>query len=230
MARLVDRLRHALDAERAFAASAAHELRTPIAGALAQIQRMIAGLRDPADRGRARDIEQTLKRLSALAEKLMQLSRVDAGVSRGDTAVDLLPVLDLVVSDCRMRLERPERLVYDKSPGEVLNAPMDMDAFAMAVRNLIDNAVLHGAAAGEVAVIVEPGGVVRVLNDGPLVPAATLHRLKRRFVRGETRAEGSGLGLSIVEQVMAQSGGRFELFSPTEGRAQGFEARLTLPG
>jgi two-component system OmpR family sensor kinase len=93
VARLVERLRAALDAERAFAANGAHELRTPIAGALARTQRMIAELSDPNDRRRARDVEVTLKRLSGLAEKLMQLSRVDAGVSLGDRDVDLVPVL-----------------------------------------------------------------------------------------------------------------------------------------
>lgn len=227
VARLVDRLRHALDAERAFAANAAHELRTPVAGALAQTQRLIAELPNASARARARDLEQTLKRLAALAEKLMQISRLDAGVSRADQPQDLLPVLDLVVRDAGNRLDEPERLVVTKAAA--LAAPMDLDAFAMALRNLIDNAIVHGAAGGRVEVIVEPGNIVRVLNDCPVVPAAVLHGLKRRFVRGATRAAGSGLGLSIVDQVMAQSGGRFDLHSPPQGRAAGFEARLTLP-
>jgi two-component system OmpR family sensor kinase len=62
VARLVERLRAALDAERAFAANSAHELRTPIAGALARTQRMIAEFGDPNDRRRAREVESTLKR------------------------------------------------------------------------------------------------------------------------------------------------------------------------
>jgi two-component system OmpR family sensor kinase len=230
VARLVDRLRHALDAERAFAATSAHELRTPIAGALALTQRLIAGLKDSADRLRARDIEQTLKRLAALAEKLMQLARLDAGVSRSDTVQDLLPALDLVVSDCRKRLDRPDRLIYVKPDGASLRGALDLDAFAMAARNLIDNAIVHGAPGGAIEVTIESGNVLRVVNEGPVVPATTLHGLKRRFARGETRAAGSGLGLAIVEQVMAQSGGRFDLASPAEDRDSGFEARLTLPG
>ena len=105
----MERLRAALDAERAFAANSAHELRTPIAGALARTERMIAELSDPNDRRRARDVEVTLKRLSGLAEKLMQLCRVDAGVSLGDRDVDLVPVLDMVVDDCAKRLDEPNR-------------------------------------------------------------------------------------------------------------------------
>ena len=191
VARLVERLRAALDAERAFAANSAHELRTPIAGALARTQRMIAELRDPDDRRRARDVEATLKRLSGLAEKLMQLSRADAGVSRGDRDVDLIAVLDLVVDDCAKRLGGPERLHYVKPAGASLMARMDMDAFATVVRNLIDNAANHGTAGGRVDVEVAPEGVIRIINDGPVVSPQVLAGLKRRFVRGETSSAGA---------------------------------------
>ncbi|MCX5497533.1 ATP-binding protein [Kaistia dalseonensis] len=225
---LLVRLRAALDAERAFAANSAHELRTPIAGALAQTQRMIAELDDPKDRRRARDVEATLKRLSKLAEKLMQLSRADAGVGQTETEVDLIPVLDIVVIDCAKLLDDPSRIHYQKPPGVRLLARMDMDAFAIAARNLIDNAAHHGEADGPVDIRVEPEGVVRVINNGPVVPPDVLAGLKRRFARGETGHTGSGLGLAIVETIMAQTGGRLDLLSPAEGRAGGFEARLVL--
>jgi two-component system OmpR family sensor kinase len=228
VAKLVERLRAALDAERAFAANSAHELRTPIAGALAQTQRLIAELSESKDRRRAREVEATLKRLSTLSEKLMQVSRADAGIGLADQPGDLTPVLDLVVAECAKRLDDPERIRYVKSDGVTLVAAMDMDAFAMAARNLIDNALAHGVAEGPVDVKVEADGVVRVINEGPAVPAETLARLKQRFARGDTRHAGSGLGLAIVETVMTQAGGKCELFSPAPGREDGFEARLTI--
>jgi two-component system, OmpR family, sensor kinase len=228
VASLIERLRAALDAERAFAANSAHELRTPIAGALAQTQRMIVELGDAKDRRRAREVEATLKRLSTLAEKLMQLSRVDAGLGNTDTAVDLIAVLDLVVADRARRLDEPERIRYVKPPGATLIARMDMDAFAMAARNLIDNAANHGPIDGRVDVKVEPHGVIRIVNEGAVVPPDVLAGLKSRFARGETRYAGSGLGLAIVETIMTQTGGKLELFSPALGRGDGFEARLTV--
>ncbi len=228
IARLMERLRSALDAERAFAANSAHELRTPIAGALAQTQRLIAQSSDPKDRRRARDMEGTLKRLSALAEKLMQISRVDAGLSLGEGEVDLIPALDLVVADCAKGVDEPGRIRYVKPPGAILVARMDLDAFAIAMRNLIDNAVNHGAPEGRVDVQVAPGGVIRIVNEGPIVPPDALAKLKERFIRGETRSAGSGLGLAIVETITAQTGGTLELFSPAPGRADGFEARLRV--
>jgi two-component system OmpR family sensor kinase len=228
VARLVERLRTALDAERAFSANSAHELRTPIAGALAQTQRMIADLGDPKDRRRGRKVETTLKRLSALAEKLMQLSRAEAGVGPGYEDVDLIPVLDLVVDDYAKRLGEPQRILYVKPVGASLIARMDMDAFAIAVRNLIDNAANHGPIDGAVEIRVESGGVIRIVNGGPPIAADVLVGLKRRFIRGETRHAGSGLGLAIVETIMTQIDGKLELFSPASSCTDGFEARLTV--
>ena len=226
VARLVERLRVALDAERAFSANSAHELRTPIAGALAQTQRLIAELDDVEHRRRARDVEGTLKRLSRLSEKLLQLSRVDAGISLRDEVVDLLPVLDVVVADASARLADGRTISYVKAEGAELVARMDADAFAMAVRNLLDNAALHGT--GAIEVRLERQGVVHVVNDGPVVPPAVLARLTQRFARGRTAVAGSGLGLAIVETIMEQSGGRLRLVSPATGRDDGFEARLEL--
>ncbi|MGH7107098.1 MAG: sensor histidine kinase [Acetobacteraceae bacterium] len=228
VARLVERLRAALDAERALAANSAHELRTPIAGALAQTQQLIAELHGAADRRRAREVEATLKRLSVLADKMMQLARVDAGVGLGAAEIDLVPALDLVVADCMRRIEAPGRVIYTKAKDARLVASMDMDAFAIAVRNLIDNAAAHGPAGGKIEVRVEAGRIVRVINEGSAVAADALVGLTRRFARGETHSAGAGLGLAIVETIMERTGGRLELFSPAPGRDDGFEGRLTL--
>lgn len=227
-ARLVERLRAALDAERAFSANSAHELRTPLAGALAQTQRLIAELRDGGERRRAREVEATLKRLSLLVERVMQLARVDAGVGIGTEEVDLIPALELVVADGRRRLGLPERLTYTKAEGAELMARMDMDAFTIAARNLIENAITHGPSDDEIAVRVEVGGIVRVINGGPPIAADALGRLTRRFVRGKTQSRGAGLGLAIVATLAERADGRLELFSPAPGRSDGFEARLTL--
>eukprot|EP01037_Dinobryon_pediforme_P015523 gene15523-15670_t len=228
VARLLERLRLALDAERSFAANSAHELRTPIAGALAQTQRLIAELHAPEDRRRARNLEATLKRLAGLAEKLMQISRVDAGFGQSEAAIDLVPVLDLVVGDCARRLDASDLISYQKSEGTTLVARMDMDAFAIAIRNLIDNAISHGAPAAKIDIKLEPNSVIRVINKGEIVPQQILERLKHRFTRGDSRSSGSGLGLSIVENIMQQTGGTLELLSPASGQADGFEARLTI--
>ena len=66
---------------------------------------------------------------------------------------------------------------------------------------------------------------VLVINDGPGVPPETLQKLVRPFERGITAAEGSGLGLSITQAIVAQAGGALELISPVAG-GRGFAAVL----
>lgn len=229
VARLMERLRHALDAERAFSANSAHELRTPIAGALAQTQRLLAATRDPEVKTRAREIESALKRLSRLSEKLLQLARADAGLGAGETQLDLKPILDIVVRDTASHWNADERIRYDPAAGPALPARLDPDAFAIMVRNLLDNALAHGPEGGEVTVTVDPGRVLRIVNGGPALPRDQLDALTHRFVRGGTKAVGSGLGLAIVRTIAEHCGCHLVLTSPAPGRTDGFEAALSLP-
>ncbi|WP_417307669.1 sensor histidine kinase [Devosia sp.] len=218
---LLDRLRAALSAERAFAANSAHEMRTPIAGSLAQVQRLIAELADGAPRERARQVAQSLARLGALAEKLLQLARAEAGMAPA-APHDLLPALRLLAAD------RGARVTLELTEGASLAAPLDIDAFGIVMRNLIDNALSHGAD-GNVTIRLAADNVVEVLNAAKTVPAETLAKLVQRFERGDATAPGTGLGLAIVTAILAQVGGTLELLSPAPGRADGFCARLTLP-
>ena len=221
---LIDRLSTALEAERAFAGNSAHELRTPIAGSLAQTQRLLAELKPGPSRDRALQIEASLLRLRHLSEKLLQLSRAEAGLGAAASPVDLAPALRLLVDD--FERSNPGRAELTIDPGADLRAAMDVDAFGIVIRNLLENADLYGA--GEPIRITATTGLVEVSNGGPAVPADKLAQLAKRFVRASSDARGSGLGLSIVESLMRQSGGRLELISPLRGRPDGFAARLFL--
>lgn len=228
VADLLTRLRAALDAERAFAASSAHELRTPIAGALAQTQLLANELGEGPGAERVKSVEGALHHLAQLSEKLLQLARLDAGFARSDTASDLLPVLQLVVRDLNAQKARHAPVRLKLEPGIALKAPIHPDAFAIAVRNLVHNALVHGDPKKPVDVVAGPGARIRVINAGPIVPPATMERIGERFVRGATDAQGTGLGLAIVQAIMAQIGGRLTLRSPAAERHEGFEAILDL--
>jgi two-component system OmpR family sensor kinase len=221
--RLLDRLRRALEAERSFTANSAHELRTPVAGALAQVQRLIVEATDEETRSRARQVEAALQRLARLSEKLMQLARAEGGRLQAEAPVDLAPILRMLVAD--MGREDGHRIELTLPNAEVM-ASIDPDAFAILARNLIENALHHGAQDAPVQVSLSPKGVLRVVNTGPVVPADVLGRLARPFERGPTDAHGSGLGLAIVAAIAAGTGGRLDLISPATGRADGFEAKF----
>lgn len=228
VASLIGRLKTAMDAERSFAASSAHELRTPIAGALAQTQQLALELGKGPGHERLRDIELALKSLGQLAEKLLQLSRLEAGFARTDQIVDLMPALDLVVRDFRARSGVGKRVNLRVSSGATLRAPINLDVFAIAVTNLIQNALLHGSHDHPITVALEETNVLRVTNAGAIVPAEILQTIGQPFRRGPTSSKGSGLGLSIVRSIMEQTGGTMVLHSPATGQKDGFEVVLTL--
>jgi len=210
--------------ERAFAANSAHELRTPIAGTLAQLQRLIAELEGHPEQDRARQVEQSLVRLRQLADRLLQLARADAGMARASGPAELLPALRVVVEDVRRRLpaDRPLQL-EERAPS--LLAPIDIDAFGIVMRNLIDNALAHGAVERPIEITQEEHAV-EVRNGGPVIPPPVLAGLTRRFERGTSRPGGVGLGLAIVETIMRQTGGELLLRSPAPGHSDGFSARI----
>jgi two-component system OmpR family sensor kinase len=228
--RLLDRLSRALDAERAFAANSAHELRTPVAAARAQAQLLAGEMKPGPAADRAAALAATLARLGRLVEKLLQLSRAASGVALAREETDLAQIARVVIDEYRGRKLDAARIVFEPDPPPPAAVYTDPDALGIVLQNLIDNALAHGDRSEPVTVKVGPGGAIAVANAGPVVPPESLATLTRRFVRGGTSAEGSGLGLSIVQAIMAQAGGRLELFSPARGRADGFEAALTFPG
>ncbi|MDR0808118.1 MAG: sensor histidine kinase N-terminal domain-containing protein [Gemmobacter sp.] len=219
--RLMQRMSRALAAERAFTSAAAHELRTPIAAALAQSQRLARELEQGPQKPRVMALEAELKRLARLAEKLLQLARAEgAGVLR-ETPGDLVPILALTLEDFRTE-GQGDRLRADL-PDEALSR-IDPDAFGILARNLIENALNHSPAGTAVEVVLAGSGRLSVANDGATIPPDTLARLKQRFERARTDGPGSGLGLAIAESIARSAGGRLELVSPIPGRPAGFLA------
>lgn len=225
--RLLDRLRQALQAERNLAAKSAHELRTPVAAALAQAQRMIIEAPDDATRERAEDMQTALWRLSRLTEKLMQLARAEGGRLLAEAPVNIAAILRMVVGEFRGQVDAADHIELTL-PDEPVSASIDADAFAILARNLIENALKHGASDTPVRVSMSAEGVLRVINAGAIAPPETLARLSEPFERGQTLVQGAGLGLAIAKTIAAGTGGRLELISPAGGREDGFEAKFSI--
>ena len=224
---LLARLREAFEAERSFAANAAHELRTPLAGAIAQAQRLRSETNDAAAKARATDIETTLKRLTRLSERLMQLARVEGGRLRMDQSADLRAVARVVVEDLgRMGSSGRISLTLPETP---VMSDIDPDAFGILCRNLVENALRHGAKNALVEVALTSDGNLIVANEGPVVPPAILDQLTARFERASATNDGSGLGLAIVAAIAERIGSPLVLKSPRPDSLSGFQASIKLP-
>lgn len=153
------------------------------------------------------------------------LNQIGHGLLQPAGPIDLAPILRLVLRDMGADAGR---LVISLPDGPVM-ATLDPDAFAILARNLIENALKHGAAGQPVQVALSTDGALAVRNAGPVVAPEVMAQLAQPFTRGATPAEGSGLGLAIARAIAAGSGGRLELSSPAPGQASGFEARF-MPG
>ena len=219
------RLDAALTAERRFAAHAAHELRTPIAAALAQAQRLQAEAGPGPAAERAAQLTAALGRLARLSEKLLQLSRAEGGSVRTGEEQDLAAAARLLLDEVartsgadRLRVTMPET-----GP----RAPLNPDAYAILLRNLVENALTHGVPGTPVTVELAADGGITVTNDADPVAPDLLARLTEPFARGKTGGEGTGLGLSIARAIATAADGRLDLASPPPGEARGFTARFS---
>jgi len=224
---LLERLRKALEAERSFTANSAHELRTPLAATLAQIQRLHHEAPEGPLRVRAAKIENALRELARLSEKLMQLAKAEGGGLLSETPQDLIPLLAHGVDEWNHRSGQRIEL---QLPGQAsVYSSIDPDAFGILLRNLIENALKYGAADQPIEVSLTEQAQLRVVNSGPAVPQSVLQHLTERFVRGHSEISGSGLGLAITKTIVQGVNARMKLFSPATGRQEGFEVCVWLP-
>lgn len=236
---LITRLNHlfadigrAMENERRFTADASHELRTPLAAIKAQAQVALGA--EATERDHAlRQIVAGCNRAAHLVEQLLTLARLDApSALSGTAALDLHAVAaDTLGLSAATSVERGSPLALRETEGAPVTIRGDPVLIAVAVRNLVENALRHTPLGTRVEVAITREGndaVLCVEDDGPGIPADERDAVLRRFGRGsEAGAEGSGLGLSIVQRIAALHGGRFTL--ETKVGAGGTAARLRFP-
>jgi two-component system OmpR family sensor kinase len=223
--RLMARLDRLLKSERAFAANSAHELRTPLAAARAQAQLLADDLKERGEGARPRNILGLLDRLSRLVEKLLQLSRAEAGVGMSGRCRPQ-EVARIIVDGYRSHVDEHTSIQLTVDPAADSEIAIDQDALGIILHNLVDNALAHGTAGAPVQIVIGSGAAISVVNRGAVISADDMPKLRERFSRGNTSVEGSGLGLAIVDTIMRQAGGAMDLYSPARGLADGFEVAL----
>ena len=218
---LMQRLRLALESERHFTANSAHELRTPIASAMAQLDVLKAQLPDAASRERVLLARRHLERLHQTTEKLLQLARAESGKALDLAEMDLVGVTQMLVDEPSLRSGR--RHVFSH-PGEPVVIQADVDAVGIIIVNLLENADKYAPPGTDIHVLVDRQGALHVRNDCEALSAAFMAIILERFARADSRVPGAGIGLAIVHTIAAQCRARLTLRSPCDDAGRGFQA------
>lgn len=215
---VLDRLEQGLERQREFNANAAHQLRTPLAVLMANVQsledpEMIELLKIDVDH-MARIVSQLLliAQLDSLTIDFTELVELNALVA--DVAANLAPIA--INADKSIKLERNDGNLFVRTSSFALRA---------ALQNLIENAIKHTPRGTAVGVRISDLPGVDVIDSGPGISEELRPRIFERFWRGDKSTDGSGLGLSIVEKIMKAMQGTVSVTDAPGGGAQ-FSIRL----
>ncbi|MDQ0010070.1 two-component system sensor histidine kinase QseC [Luteibacter jiangsuensis] len=227
----IERLEGALERERQFSADVAHELRTPLASTMINLEDAMASAQPDEAQAALEAARECLVSLARRTEQLLALARLEAGAASGPRSrVDLREIALEVVEEMspvigtggvELSIELPVHL-FVNGYGVALGAM---------IRNLLENAFRHVPHGGHVELSirhVERSAVIEVADDGPGIPAERRAAMFTRFQRGvDTQGEGYGLGLSIVKRAVELHGAVIELLDREGG--SGLRAVVTLP-
>ena len=224
-----------------FVASVSHELRTPLAQIRLYSEMLQMGfVRNQAEHIAAvQVIVHEAGRLTYLIENVLTYSRA----SRQELRLEASPVeVDGVLAELTRTvgpLASAAGIAFRTDADTGLVASADRAALLQVLVNLLDNAVRHGTGGTQIVLSARrmPGAVQFMIDDcGPGVPRRDRERIWRRFVRleGRTRSTGSGIGLSVVAELVAGMNGRVWVTDSPMGGARFVvelprEAEVSLP-
>ncbi|AAZ96088.1 Periplasmic Sensor Signal Transduction Histidine Kinase [Thiobacillus denitrificans ATCC 25259] len=228
---LIERVTRAFENERRFTADAAHELRTPLAALKVQAQVAQRAQADEARRHALGQVVAGVDRMTHLVEQLLTLARVDPARQRTPPEpLDPAATVTQVCAELQPRAaQRKQSLQVDAPSG--CQVAVDPVWLAIALRNLVDNAIAYAGAGAHIEVRLAGHGAactLSVADDGPGVDPGLRSRLSARFVRGESGGDGCGLGLSIAARVAELSNARLELGEGLRRADEGYGFAATL--
>ncbi|WP_430784911.1 HAMP domain-containing sensor histidine kinase [Actinoplanes sp. G11-F43] len=211
-------------------ANVSHELRTPITALRGVLENIVDGVAAAEPDTMRTALAQT-ERLSRLVTDLLDLSRLDAGV----TPMRLEPIevpefLDGVVREARVNAGGTGHDVSFVVSAPRLVLPGDRERLHQVFANLLDNAARHSPPGGTVTVRAERRDdqvVFAVVDQGDGIPAADRERVFERFTRGErATGGGTGLGLAIARWVVQLHRGTIAVVEPGDQRGCHIQVRL----
>ena len=229
----IARLRSALSRTETFIAEAAHHIRTPLSTVRTQAEIALRQTDDPETRQTLHQMIRAVEGSSRSAGQLLDHATV---VYRTEQRADERLDLGILTTDVSRALEATAELkdltLTTQNPDAQVHVEGDRLLIESALRNMIDNAIKYTPPDGTVSVTVSADNSlahVTVTDSGRGLGTASTEQLTERFKRGENVDDiiGSGLGLTIVQEVANAHTGNFSLTNNKEGN--GACACLSLP-
>ena len=232
--RMAEQVQAMVERQRAFAAHAAHELRSPLASLRVRLEILQGRVAEDASAGKlVEDALRGVDRLQRLVDHLLALWAVQETVGPRPGPVDLAPALYELADEVGPLVAQAGLTLEVDVPPHLPDAMADVEQVRLVVRNLLDNAIKHTPHGGRVVLRARPrgDGVELVVQDtGVGIAPEHLPRVFDRFYRVPTEVRGpagSGLGLALVRELVEAQGGRVEVRSALR---KGSEFRVWLPG
>lgn len=237
----VTQQRVADESRNAFVAQATHELRTPLTNIRLYVDSLVeAGEEDAATRTKCVNvISQEARRLERIVGDLLSISEIEAGslkLRKGDVRLEEL--LKELYEDYRAQAEDKEMQFEVLIPPKLTMLSADRDKVALALHNLIGNAIKYTPAGGRVSVRTEEseGRVrVRVTDNGIGIRPEEQELIFEKFYRAKDKRVasivGSGLGLALVRDIARMHGGEVAVQSELDrGSTFTLELPIESPG
>jgi len=200
-----------------FVATVSHELRTPLAVIRSAAENLADGVVD--DEQKIRRYGELMRsegrRLTEMVEQILEISGIQSG-QRGFALrpVAVEPLVRDILSSCAALLERAGVAVDVEIPSTLPAVLGDEPALRRVFQNLVDNAIKYGASGGWIKIAAHPAGnnvVVSVVDRGIGIDASEQARIFEPFYRAAdvvaAQVQGAGLGLSLVQRIVAAHGG-----------------------
>jgi signal transduction histidine kinase len=221
-----------VQARELFLAGATHEFKTPLASLKLYTETLgREGLKDADRQGIQSRMMADIGRLERLVNEVLAMSAEDTFSQTGRTVVDLVAETRSVIEDLRGFVRDRDSFIEFQHDGPHLLLGHEVP-FALALRNLIVNAVTHADEGISILVTLTRQGKwhrLTVRDDGPGIPRRLHRRIFDCFYSGSRDgrpAGGAGLGLYLVRRNVQAMGGRIELESE-EGKGSAFT--MVLP-
>ena len=201
------RLGDMIDRAERVAADASHHLRTPLTGVRLRLEAIEETSEDPAIVAEAAAATAEVDRLTRRIDQVLALAKSDAAALAPEDIDVTAVVADRVAASELLATDRGLAIGADIEADVRVRAVMG--SVARAADEIIGNALSYARSRIDVSVHREQAfGVLRVEDDGPGIPSAERSRVLQRFVRGSSAAPGgSGLGLALVAESAAATGG-----------------------